>query len=167
MADFSIKLEGSDELIRFFASLPREFGPRVMGDIAQAGATPIRAEARRQLGGFIASGGELGTVSKKAVVIVRPRDNPALRLVTVSNRYIDFRGKPQSIGKIIRHMTAGRQNVRKTKAGYYRGIVSQRGGDFVHTAFGIQRTAAIDRMAKKAFDIIKKRAFRQRGISVR
>lgn len=167
MGGFTIQLDGDKELMKFFADMPREFGPRVIGDIAQIGASPIRAEARRQLGDFVASSGELGLVGKKAVIIARDSKNPTVRMVTVSGKYIDFRGKAQSVGKIIRHMTAGKQNLRKTKAGYYRGIVRQRGGDFIQSAFVARRQDAINRMSKKAIEIIKRRALRQRGISVR
>lgn len=154
MADFKIDLNGTKELMAFFDDMPKKFTDQVLGDIAQAGASVIRSEARRKM----PVDGELGQIGKKAVIIKRDRSNRTIRAVTLGGVMVSYKGRMVSIGKVIRHMTAGPQRIRKTKRGYRRGRVESRFGDFIQSAFISKRDEAIKRMGIKSKDIIKRRA---------
>jgi hypothetical protein len=156
MADFKIDLNGSKELMAFFDDLPKKFTDQVLGDISQAGASVIRSEARRKM----PVDGELGQIGKKAVIIKRDRYNKTIRAVTLGGQLIGYKGRMVSIGKIIRHMSAGRQSLRKSKRGQQRGRVQIRGGDFIQSAFLSKKEEAIKRMGIKSAEIIKRRAAR-------
>jgi len=158
--DFSIEIEGSEQLMAFFQDMPRQFGQQVLGDIAQKGAAVIRSEARRQM----PLDGELGRIGKKAVIIGRNKANRTERVVTIGGAYLGYKGKQVSLGKIIRHMTAGKQNLRKTKRGFRRGKVEFRHGDFIQRAFDRRKDLAIRTMGEATFKIIEKRARRATGI---
>lgn len=160
-----IEIEGFEEVVEFFSDIKKKFSPEVIGDIAQKGATLIKNEARRQ----IPIGGELGRISKKGIVIKRDRANKTIREVTIGNNLVDLHGKPVSIGKVLRHMTAGRQKMRfrKTKGNAATGRVRERGGDFIERAGQIRGKEAIERMTEAAVDIIEKRASKLRGVTVR
>lgn len=159
--DFQIELQGTAQLIDFFKDMPRQFGERALGDIAQKGASVIRSEARRQM----PIDGELGRIGKKAVIIGKNKNNKTERVVTIGGKYLTYKGKEMSLGKIIRHMTAGRQNLRKTKGGKLRGRVSLRLGDFIQRAFNRRREQAVKVMGEATFKIIERRARRATGIS--
>jgi hypothetical protein len=154
-----IKLEGSEDLIRFFADMPKQFGVQVLGDMSQKAASVVRSEARRQM----PIDGELGQVGKKAVIIKRDKLNKTIRQVTIGAGYLNLRGKTVSVGKIIRHMTAGRQNMRRSGRGST-GRVLSRGGDFIERAFFLKRSDAIQVMRRDFQKILQKRAIRQKGI---
>jgi hypothetical protein len=158
--NFSIKIE-ADELIKFFNDMPSKFTDQVLGDIAQKGASVIRSEARRAM----PIDGELGRMGKKAVVIARSKQNKTQRDVTIGGQYILYKGKNVSLGKIVRHMTAGKQKLRKTKRGKNRGLVSFQLGDFIHRAFERKKDMAVEVMKKSTFDIIKKRASKVTGLN--
>lgn len=158
--DFSIELQGSQELMNFFSDLPSQFGQKVLGDIAQKGASVIRSEARRQM----PIDGELGRIGKKAVIIGRSKSNRTERVVTVGNTYFTYKGQHVSLGKIIRHMTSGTQNLRMTKSRRIRGRVGLRLGDFIHKAFLLRREQAIRVMGESTFKIIERRARRVKGL---
>lgn len=158
--DFSIELQGSDELMKFFSDLPKQFSEQALGDIAQKGAAIIRSEARRNM----PIDGELGRIGKKAVIIGRNKRNKTERVVTIGSGYVNYKGKDVSIGKILRHFSAGFQNMRRTKRGKLRGKVASRSGDFIQRAFDKRREAAIKVMGEATFKIIEKRALRSKGI---
>lgn len=159
--DFTIQLEGEKELMDFFADLPRNFSEQVLGDVAQKGAAIIRSEARRNM----PIDGELGRVGKKAVIIGKNKRNRTERVVTIGSGYVNYKGKDVSLGKILRHMSAGFQNMRRTKTGKFRGKVGLRGGDFIQKAFDKRREQAIRVMGEATFKIIEKRARRVKGLS--
>jgi hypothetical protein len=158
--DFQIELEGTEQLKAFFQDMPRQFGLQVLGDIAQKGAAVIRSEARRQM----PVDGELGRIGKKAVIIGKNKANRTERVVTIGSAYLSYKGKQVSLGKIIRHMTAGRQNLRRTRRGFQRGKVEFRLGDFIQKAFARRKDLAIKTMGEATFKIIAKRASRAAGI---
>lgn len=158
---FTIELEGSEELVKFFSDMPKAFSDQVLGDIAHKGASVIRSEARRQM----PLDGELGAIGKKAVIIGRNKENRTERVVTLGSQYVNYKGKNISIGKVIRHLTAGFQNVRRTARGKYRGKVGLRGGDFIQKAFNSRKDLAIRAMGEMTFKVMKKRALKSRGLT--
>ena len=160
MPKFDFKLEAK-EFIDFLDDLPRQFTDGVLGDMAQKAASVVRKEARRTM----PVTGELGRVGKRAVIIARNRGNRTERIVTIGTGYLDLDGKPVSVGKIIRHMTAGRQNVRKRTRFGSTGRVQLRGGDFIERAFYNRRADAIASFQEGFGKIIKRRAARVRGLS--
>lgn len=150
----NIKIEGAEEIVAFFSEIKNRFSPEVVGDIAQKGAMVIKNEARRQM----PLDGELGQVSKKAVVIKRVGGNKTIRRVTISNNLVTLDGKQVSIGKIIRHMTAGPQKERYRKGRASTGKVANRGGDFIEKAGETKGKEAVKKMEDEAMMIIEKRA---------
>lgn len=158
--DMQIELQGSQELTDFFKDMPRQFGERVLGDIAQKGASIIRSEARRQM----PVDGELGRVGKKAVIIGKNKRNKTERVVTLGGQYVTYKGKEMSVGKIIRHLTAGKQNNRLTGNKRNRGKVALRLGDFIQRAFNSRREQAVKIMGEATFKIIERRVRRAKGI---
>ncbi|HQQ81938.1 MAG TPA: hypothetical protein PK059_02055 [Cyclobacteriaceae bacterium] len=159
--DFSIDIQGDEELMKFFTDLPKQFPAQVLGDVSQKGAAVIRAEARRMM----PVDGELGRVGKKAVIIAKGKQNKTERVVTIGNGYFDLDGKQISIGKIIRHMSAGGQKNRKTKKGQQRGKVAIRGGDFIQKAFTKKAEQALQVMKDNFYKIIEKRVKRTKGLT--
>lgn len=158
---FSIELEGEKELMDFFGDLPQSFTNQVLGDIAQKGASVIRSEARRMM----PIDGELGQIGKKAVIIAKDKQNKTQRDVTIGSQYITYKGKETSLGKIIRHLTAGHQNVRKTANGANRGKAEIRLGDFIQRAFERKKDKALAAMKEITQKVIEKRARRVKGIT--
>jgi len=154
--NFTIEIQGSKPLIDLFSDLPKQFTTQVMGDVAQKGASVIRSEARRTM----PLDGELGRVGKKAVIIAKNRQNKSERIITIGGTYVNYKGKMISIGKVIRHMTAGNQGMRKTAGGQYRGKVSLRLGDFIQKAFERKKDQAVEVMQSSFQKIIEKRASR-------
>lgn len=162
MPKFDIKLEGSQEFFKFLDDLQnKEFSDQVLGDMAQKAASVVRSEARRSM----PVDGELGRVGKKAVVIKKDKQNKTIRAVTIGSGYVSLDGKQVSVGKIIRHMTAGRQNLRKRKGNLSTGKVQQRGGDFIAAAFERKKGMAIKSYEDSFVKILKKRAARSLGIT--
>ena len=148
------------EYLAFLDDLPKQFTQSVLGDMAQKAASIVRSEARRSM----PIDGELGQVGKKAVIIARDRANRTMRTVTIGNGMMNLKGKPISVGKIIRHMTAGRQNPRKRKSGGRTGQVASRGGDFIQRAFLRRRQDAINAFKDLFVTIVKRRAARVTGL---
>lgn len=159
MPKFDITLEAGD-FIAFLKDLPKQFTDQVLGDMAGKAASVVRREARRNM----PIDGELGLMGKKAVIIGKNKANKTERVVTIGSNYVTLKGQPVSIGKIIRHMSAGNQNLRRTKRGRLRGMVKIRGGDFILRAFMTRRLEAQGVMEKEFEKIFRKRASRVRGL---
>lgn len=159
MPKFDISLEARD-FVDFLDDLPKQYSDQILGDMAQKAAAVVRREARRSM----PIDGELGSLGKKAVIIARSKANKSERILTIGGKYFNLRGKPVSIGKIIRHMTAGKQNTRRTKRGYLRGRVRSRGGDFILQAFNIRREDAKEVMQQDFAKILRRRAARVAGL---
>lgn len=160
MPKFEITLEAK-EYIDFLDDIPRQFSEAILGDIAQKAASVVRSEARRSM----PIDGELGRVGKKAVIIARNRANRTERIVTIGNKMLDLNGKPISVGKIIRHMTAGSQNFRTRRRYGSTGRVRVRGGDFIEQAFYRRQGDALRVFQEDFGKILRRRAARVKGLS--
>lgn len=153
-----IKLEGSKELIEFFASTPKNFPNRVIQNISRQAARPILNEARRNTGidGLL----DDPSITKKVIVIARDKTNPTAAVVTLSNAYVNYKGKDQSVAKIFRHLSAGNQHDRKKSSGSGTGKVNRRVGDFIETAFIRKKEKAIEIINEKFLAVLKKAAIK-------
>lgn len=156
MSGIDIKVEGSEELLEFFKETPKAFPAAVIREISRKAAKPVLAEARA----VMPLTGELGIVGKKAVVISTDKRNKAAVNVTISNKMISYHGVMQSLGKIIRHMTAGPQHRRFRKGNLSTGIVENRGGDFIQYAFALTKSMALGIINSEFGAVILKRAER-------
>ena len=157
---FEITLEAK-EFVDFLKDVPRQYSDQILGDMAHKAASVVRRQARKDM----PTDGELGQVGKKAVIIARNRANKTERILTIGGGYVTYKGKQISVGKIIRHMSAGKQNLRKTRRGYVRGKVKFRGGDFIERAFQARRAEALRVMTDDFGKILRRRAARVRGLS--
>lgn len=154
MSGINIKVQGSEELLEFFRETPKAFPAAVIREISRKGAKPILTEARS----IMPLSGELAQVGRKAVVIQTDKRNKASVNVTVSGKLLPLRGLDQSVGKIIRHMTAGPQFERFRKGHSSTGRVATRGGDFIEQAFNATKDMAVKIINAGFGDVILKKA---------
>jgi hypothetical protein len=154
MSGIDIKVQGSEELLEFFRETPKAFPAAVIREISRKGAKPILTQARS----IMPLTGELGQVGKKAVIIQTDKRNKAAVNVTISSKYFSLHGKDQSIGKIIRHMTAGPQHERFQKGAHSTGRVSNRSGDFIEYAFSTTKDAALKIINEGFWEVISRKA---------
>lgn len=149
-----IDIQGTGEVKDLLSMLPKKMEDKVIRNTARKGAMVIRTAARRAMPWQL---GDVGEVGKKAVVINNDKYNKSAVNVTIGNTLVTLNGKQISIGKVIRHMTAGKQNIRfrSTKSGKAStGKVRERYGDFIQKAFDQKKNEAMNVMAKDFEDIL-------------
>lgn len=151
-----IKIEGSQELMKLFADMPKQLPDKVLQAICRKAAQPVVTEARRN----VSIDGELDrpAITKKVIRAVADKDNPTAVRVTISNNYVNYKGKRVSVGKIFRHLSAGPQEERKKRNAKKTGKVANRVGDFIERAFERKKDRVLKVISDQTIKILKRRA---------